>query len=101
MIFTPGVIPDEHHPRGKIQAYALSLVFNGAQSAVEDDMDEDGLLSCPRDCDHVGLCADHEAACDLAQQIVDALEQDWRRVLAMVEVPEPDIEAHYAPTADY
>jgi hypothetical protein len=93
--FDTEVIVAARAPRGKIQAYALRMIVNAAQSMVEDDMDEDGQLNCPQACDHAGLCPDHEQACELAQRIVETLDENWREILAKVEPPEPDVEEFY------
>lgn len=89
--FTQSEAPLMRHSRARIQAYAMLIVLNGAQSAVEDDLDEDGHLNCSGGCDHSGLCPDHEAACTLAQKIADYLAEHWIEVLGHVEVPEPDL----------
>lgn len=85
--------PWPRHPRARIQAYAVRAVIQGAQSAIEDDMDEDGQLACLGGCDHNSLCPDHEAACTLAQKIIDWMDENYAEVLIKVEVPEPDLTA--------
>jgi len=83
--------PQQHHPRARIQAYAMRIIVQGVMSAVEDDLDEDGHLACFGGCDHNSLCPDHEAACELAEKIADYLDEHWIEVLSHVEAPEPDL----------
>ena len=43
-----------------IEQYAIEMVTSGAESTIEDDLNEDGKVSDE----------DHEAACNLAQRVV-------------------------------
>jgi hypothetical protein len=54
-----------------IEQYALDMVLNGAESTVEDDMNEDGEIGEE----------DHEAACDLGYRIIKVIRANRDVVL--------------------
>lgn len=71
-----------------IQEYAIDLVADGAESTIEDDLNELGDIAED----------DHQAACDLAMDVVRAIRDNPSVVLALVESaaptpPQPTTEA--------
>jgi hypothetical protein len=59
-----------------IEEYAIDLVANGAESTIEDDLNEDGEVSDE----------DHEKARDLAMAIVRAIRTTPGPVLALTRL---------------
>jgi hypothetical protein len=68
----------------KIERYAIDLVVGAIQCHADNDEDDDGKLSCPGGCDHIGICPDHGYAIDLAWAISELIEAEAGRILVMV-----------------
>ena len=64
-----------------IEKYTMQMLSYAIESTVDDDLDEDGLLSCPGGCDHQGLCPKHEEALKLASDISHFIENHQEFVL--------------------
>lgn len=69
-----------------IDEYALDLVADGAQSIVEDDMNENEEIAD----------ADHEAARQRAYQIIDAIRAFPLIVLGLADQNADDVKAEAA-----
>lgn len=75
-----------------IEEYAVNLVVNAIQSSTEDDLDEDAVFSCaPEGCDHIGLCPEHEAALNLADNIALWIRHHADDMVLMVQTELPEI----------
>lgn len=69
--------------QSRILDYALDLIIDSAQSAVDDDIDEDGVLAGD---------AEHRAACDLAQAILNGLRTQPGDLIRYAKVhPDTDL----------
>lgn len=64
-----------------IEEYALDAVANGAESYIEDDIDENGDLASN---------ADHAAACKLGLAIVRAIRANPDAILALARLTEDE-----------
>jgi hypothetical protein len=65
----------------RIQSYALDLVADGAESTIEDDIDEDGALDSEED---------HAAAYGLAMSIVRAIRAQPDAILALARLTQDE-----------
>jgi hypothetical protein len=65
-----------------IEEYVIDLVADGAESKIEDDLNEDGEIADD----------DHEAACDLAMAIVRAIRDNPDALVALTVASEETTE---------
>lgn len=65
-----------------VERYAIDMIADGAESVIDDDLNEPGMLSD----------REHEAACDLALRIVRGIRDNPAAVLALAHVDQFDAE---------
>lgn len=63
-----------------IEEYAIDMVAAGAESVIEDDLNEDDEIAE----------ADHEAACELGHAIVRAIRANPDAILALARLTEDE-----------